>query len=80
MGVDRAGQSHLVEEIPDEALSEAELPPPQDHDHDDVAAEDGTLRAHLRRIHHLEAPDAMSSSTQVGVHDRLHYQTGAADD
>ncbi len=79
MGPEGGGHFHIVQEVPDEALSEAELPAAVDHDHEGVAGDDGTLRAHLEQVHRLQVPDAMSSSTQAGVHDRLHHQRGAAD-
>ena len=69
-----------MDEVPEEAISEAEGPAAGAHDHRGVAAEDGTLRAHLYQVHDLDVPEAMSPATQVGVHDRLHQQTGAADD
>ena len=80
-----------MEEVPEEAIQEAEAetgatvdaeagPVPGRHDHEGVTGEDDTLRTHLEDIHGLEVPLRMSSSTQAGLHDRLHDDTGAADD
>ncbi len=69
----------FVDEIPEEAIQEAEDMSSRGHDHEGVADEDGTLRVHLQRGHGLDVPDAMSPATQSGLHDRLHDERGAAD-
>ncbi|HUP70187.1 MAG TPA: hypothetical protein VM142_10285 [Acidimicrobiales bacterium] len=68
-------------ELPDEKIEEAAAAPPAgEHRHDAVAAEDGTLLDHLEETHGLEAPPALSPSTQDGLHDRLHDTEKARDD
>lgn len=65
-----------------------ELPEPEiraaeeataEHDHLHVEAHDGSLREHLVRDHGLEVPGHLSATTQEGLHDRVHGETGAAD-
>ena len=69
-----------MDEVPEEVIQEAEADElTRDHDHAMVSGEDGTLRAHLEELHELDAPSGMSASTQAGLHDRLHGDTGAAD-
>ncbi len=69
-----------MDEVPEEAIEQAEATSPTDHDHEGVAGEDGSLLAHLRRAHGLDVPDGTSATTQSGLHDRLHDQRRAADD
>ena len=75
-----------VEEVPEEAIQEAEAGPANSegtgagHDHEGVTGEDGTLLAHLEEVHRLEVPSGMSASTQGGLHDRVHDDTAALDD
>ena len=69
-----------MKEVPDEAIEEAEAEPATAlHGHEGVTGEDGTLRAHLVDVHHIDVPLRMSASTQSGLHDRLHHDTAAAD-
>lgn len=68
-----------MEEVPEDAVERAEGQPGE-HGHEDVASEDGTLRRHLEKVHGLEVPDDLSGPTQVGLHDRVHGERGAADD
>ena len=68
-------------EIPEEAIRKAEAgTAPSSHDHEGVEAGDDTLRAHLEGPHGLDVPPDTSSSTQAGLHDRLHEETAAADE
>ena len=68
-----------MDEVPEDAIQEAEATSPRGHDHAGIAEEDGTLRVHLQGAHGLDVPDAMSPATQSGLHDRLHDERGAAD-
>lgn len=45
-----------------------------------MVAEDGTLLAHLEETYDLDVPPGLSSSTQDGLHDRLHRTDKARDD
>ena len=68
-------------ELPEEKIEQAEAVTAGDeHRHDAVAAEDGTLLDHLEETHGLEAPATLSPSTQDGLHDRLHDTEKARDD
>lgn len=68
-------------ELPEEEVEEAEAATEGDeHGHDSVAAEDGTLLEHLEETHGLEAPPTLSPSTQDGLHDRLHHTDKARDE
>lgn len=68
-------------ELPEEEIEQAEAATEVDeHRHDAVVAEDGTLLEHLEDTHGLDVPPALSSSTQDGLHDRLHDTEKAADD
>ena len=66
--------------MPEEAIEEAEHDPGrQAHDHQGVAADDGSLGVHLAVAHGLEPAEGVSPSTQEGLHDRVHGTSGAAD-
>lgn len=68
-------------ELPEEEVEQAEAATAaDDHRHDAVVAEDGTLLEHLEENHGLEAPATLSPSTQDGLHDRLHGSEKARDD
>ncbi len=68
-------------ELPEEEIEQAEAVTEGDeHRHDAVVAEDGTLLEHLENTHGLEAPPSLSPSTQDGLHDRLHDTQKARDD
>ena len=68
-------------EVPEESIEEAERDPvARDHDHDGVAADDGSLGAHLAVTHGLAEGEGLSPSTQEGLHDRVHRSSKAADD
>ena len=70
-----------MDEVPEEAIQAVEAEgTPGGHDHTGVTGEDGTLRGHLEEIHQLDVPSGMSPSTQTGLHDRLHDESGAVDD
>lgn len=70
-----------VPELPEEEIEQAEAATEgEEHRHEDVVAEDGTLLEHLEDIHGLEAPPTLSPSTQDGLHDRLHDTDKARDD
>lgn len=70
-----------VPELPEEEIEQAEAATgDDDHRHDAVIAEDGTLLEHLEETHGLEAPPTLSPSTQDGLHDRLHDSEKARDD
>ncbi len=70
-----------MEEVPEEAIQEVEGEPEVTaHDHEGITGEDGTLGRHLQGVHRIDVPARMSPSTQSGLHDRLHDETGAADD
>jgi hypothetical protein len=64
-------------ELPDEAI-EAAQDITANHSHE-VGDDAGSLLAHLRSDHDLDAPAHLSGSTLQGLHDRLHDETGAAD-
>jgi hypothetical protein len=65
-------------ELPEQAIEDAEVMA-ADHAHEGLADDPDSLRAHLGSEHHLDAPDHLSSATLRGLHDRLHHETGAAD-
>jgi hypothetical protein len=65
-------------ELPEDAIESAEFKP-VDHTHDGLSDDADRLRAHLGSEHDLDAPAHLSTSTLLGLHDRLHHQTGAAD-
>ena len=70
----------VMNELPEEEIEEAATDPgTDDHAHDDVRSEDGTLAEHLHTTHELEVDPSVSAGTQEGLHDRLHGATKAAD-
>ncbi len=69
-----------MDEVPEEAIEQAEATSPRGHDHEGMTVHDPTLLDHLRRAHGLDVPDGTSATTQSGLHDRLHDQRRAVDD
>ena len=69
-----------MDDLPEEEIADAESEDRAVHGHDGVAAEDGTLAAHLVAAHGLEVPPGVSPATAEGLHDRLHATSKAADD
>lgn len=70
-----------MRDLPEEEIQEvAADPAADDHPHDEVVAEDGSLAEHLRTVHGLDADPSLSPATQAGLHDRLHDTAKAADD
>jgi hypothetical protein len=69
------------EELPEAEIEAAEASPAavEDHSHDGVTGNDGTLAEHLVSIHSLDADPDLSAATQEGLHDRLHGQSKASD-
>ena len=68
-------------EVPEESIEEAETDPARRaHDHDGVAADDGSLAVHLAVTHGLGEAEGVSPATQEGLHDRVHQSAKAADD
>lgn len=68
-------------ELPDDKIEEAAAETAgDDHRHETVVPEDGTLLEHLGETHDLDVPPGVSSSTQDGLHDRLHQTEKARDD
>ena len=69
-----------MEEVPEEHIDEAEREQGDpDHRHTGVSRHDDTLSEHLEEEHELDAPESLSSTTEAGLHDRLHGTSHAED-
>jgi hypothetical protein len=68
-----------MDELPEEVIEDAEEANVA-HTHDAVWADDDSLLDHLRSQHQLPADSGLSTSTQQGLHDRLHDETDAVED
>ena len=70
-----------MEEVHEEHIAGAERAQGHpDHRHEGVTRQDGSLTEHLEQDHHLDAPDSLSTTTEAGLHDRLHGTSHAEDD
>ena len=67
-----------MDELPEEVIEDAEEANVA-HTHDAVWADDDSLLDHLRSQHQLPADSGLSTSTQQGLHDRLHDETDAVE-
>lgn len=67
-----------VEPVKESDIEAAEAAP-SEHFHDGISAEDGSLEAHVRDVHHVEVDGQVSASTLNGVHDRIHAEAHAID-